>query len=72
MDRYLGGLIRVMNGDAMPAEEVERIEADFEMGDDNDTLENNTDYSDDELKFTVSLDGIDFSKLDEPDDTPDD
>jgi len=68
MDRYLGGLMRVMYGDAMPAEEVERIEADFEMGDDE--SDENTDYSDDDLKFTVSLDGIDFSKLDDSDNTP--
>ena len=66
MDRYLSGLMRVMYGDAQPAEEVERIESTFETDDDDN--ENDTSYTDDELKFTVSLDGIDFSKLDEQDD----
>ena len=67
MDRYLSGLMRVMYGDAQPADEVERIESTFGTESDDDE-ENDTDYSDDELKFTVSLDGIDFSKLDDPDD----
>lgn len=70
MDRYLSGMMRVIYGDASPAEEVKRIEAGQTSPNDDDK-ETNVDYEDDDLKFSFSLDDIDFSKLDVTKDDPD-
>lgn len=65
MDRYLSGMMRVIYGDALPADEVKQIEAGQQSsGRDDDDDNEDIDYEDDDLKFSFSLDDIDFSKLD--------
>lgn len=63
MDRYLPGLLKVIFGSATPLEIIADIE-----DEDMPTSTNRPDGDYDEPEFKFSLDDIDFSDLDKPDD----